>query len=163
MKKIFYPIILLFFVIYVYSCTGYKPIFGSSELNINIAEYSLDGDKNLGNQIYSKIYNLSEANKNPANTTNIYLLINASKSKDATSKDSAGKILGYKINLSTNILIRDYITEKKILNEQFSYSTSYKVQDQYFETKNLEKQSIENLLEQTYQNIIIKLSENILQ
>ena len=162
MKKIFRLILILFFTIYVYSCSGYKPIFSSSELNFNIAEYSLSGDKNLGNQNYLKLYNLSQTNINPADTKNIYLLINASKNKSATAKDNTGKILAYKINLTTKILIKDYTTEKEILNEQFSYSSSYNVQDQYFETKNLENQSIENLLQEAYQEIIIRLSENIL-
>ena len=65
-------------------------------------------------------------------------------------------------NLSTTILIKDSITENEILNENFFFSSTYQVQDQFFDTKKLEDQSIENLIQKTYQDLVIKLSENIL-
>ena len=50
----------------------------------------------------------------------------------------------------------------KILNHTFSYTSVYKVQDQYSETKKLENKIIEDLINKTYQNLLIKLSESIL-
>ena len=41
-------------------------------------------------------------------------------------------------------------------------SSSYKVQDQHSETIKLENRTIENLINKTYQDLLIKLSENIL-
>ena len=73
-----------------------------------------------------------------------------------------GKILGYRINLSTTIIAKDLMTGDEILNETFSYSSTYKAQEEFFETKKLEKQTVENLINSTYQDLIIKLSENIL-
>jgi hypothetical protein len=35
------------------------------------------------------------------------------------------------------------------------------VQEQYFETLKLENKAIENLIEKTYQNLLIEISENI--
>ena len=162
MKKIFYLLTTFVLLIYVESCTGYKPIFGSSNLEFKITDYSILGDKKLGNQIYSKLYSLSRSTKNTLETKNIYILINASQNKNATAKSSSGKILGYRINLSSTITIKDSMTENEILNDTFSFSSTYKVQDQFSETTKLENQTIKNLVEKTYQDLLIKLSENLL-
>jgi hypothetical protein len=110
MKKISYLLISFILLISISSCTGYKPIFGSTNLEFKIADYSITGNKKIGNQIYYRLYNLSRSTKNTAETKNIYLLINASKSKKPTAKDSAGKVLSYKINLSTDITVQNIIT-----------------------------------------------------
>ena len=162
MKKISYLFISFIILINIVACAGYQPIFGSTNLEFKIADYSISGDKKLGNQIYSKLYNLSRSNKKTSETKNIYLLIDVSKDKKATAKDSAGKILGYKINLSTTITIKDVMTGSEILSENFSLSSTYKAQDQYFETVKLEKQTTENLINNIYQDLLIKLSANLL-
>lgn len=162
MKKISYLLISLFLLVNIVACAGYKPIFSSSNLEFKIADYSIIGDKKLGNQIYSKLYNLSQSAGNTSTTKNIYVLINVLKDKNATSKNSAGKILAYKINLSTTVTIKDFVTDNQILNERFVSSSSYKVQDQYSETVKLENKSIENLINKTFQDLLIKLSESIL-
>jgi hypothetical protein len=162
MKKISYLLISFILLINASACTGYKPIFTSSNLEFKITDYSILGDKKLGNQIYSKLYYLSRSTKNTLETKNIYVLINASQNKNATAKNYSGKILGYKINLSTIITIKDSMTENEILNDTFSFSSTYKVQDQFSETIKLENQTIKNLIEKTYQDLLIKLSENLL-
>ena len=162
MKKIPYLFILFIILINIGACAGYEPIFSSSNLEFKISDYSISGDKKLGNQIYSKLYNLSRSTKKTSETKNIYLLINVSKDKNATAKDSAGKILGYRINLSTTITIKDVMTGNEILNENFSLSSTYKAQDQYSETIKLENQTTENLINSLFQDLLIKLSANIL-
>ena len=47
------------------------------------------------------------------------------------------------------------------LNQTFIYSSTYKVQNQYSATIKLEQQTTENLINKTYQEILIKLSQNI--
>ena len=162
MKKIPYLFISFIILINIGACTGYEPIFGSSNLEFKIADYSISGDKKLGNQIYSKLYNLSQSTKKTSETKNIYLLINVSKDKKATAKDSAGKILGYKINLSTTITIKDVMTGNEILHENFSVSSVFKAQDQYSETIKLENQTTQNLINNIYQDFLIKFSANLL-
>ena len=61
-----------------------------------------------------------------------------------------------------DIKIKDYLTEDVILNETYSSSFSYKIQNQYSETLELEERSIDQLVDKTYQQILIKLSENII-
>ena len=162
MKKITSIIVLFILFICINSCAGYKPIFGSSNLQFEIADYSIGGDKKLGNQIYSKLYNFSKSIKNQENIKKIFITINVSKEKNATVKNSAGKILEYKINLNTAVIVKNYLTDDKILDTKFNLSSSYKVQDQYSETIKLENKSTGNLINLTYQELLIKLSENIL-
>ena len=48
-------LIIASFIIFICltACTGYKPIYSSSNVHFTIADYSIKGDKRLGNQIYS--------------------------------------------------------------------------------------------------------------
>ena len=159
MKKIYYTFILTILLTNIISCTGYKPIFNSTKLEFEIAKYELEGNTKFGNKIYSKLHNAS--NKGNSEATSIDLLINVKKEKKATSKDSTGKTLEYKISLNTNVAVIDYLTKENILNHNFILSTSYKTQDQYSETLKLEIKSTENLINRTYEELLIKLSEKI--
>ena len=162
MKKIFYPICSLILLIFINGCTGYEPIFGSTNLQFEIADYSIEGNKILGNKIYSKLYSLSKSKKDDQNLRSVDLVIKISKDKNVTVKDSAGKILEYKITLNTDVQVTDFITKDKILNQIFTSSLTYKVQNKYSDTVNLENKSIENLLNKTYQELIIRLAQNII-
>ena len=161
MKKKTYPIFLFILLVLFNGCSGYKPIFSASNLEFIIDDYSISGNKKLGNQIYSKLYNLSKSSKNNAEVQNVNITVDTTKDKKATAKDSAGKILEYKINLNTKIKITDFITGKKLLEQDFNSSLNYKIQDQYSDTIKLENQTIENLLNKTLQEILINLSRNI--
>ena len=160
MKKITYLIISLVFLSFINACAGYKPIY-TTNLQFEIADYSIKTNKKLGRQIYYKLYNLSKSNKKNAETKSITIIIDTTKNKNATVKDSAGKVLEYRIILINNIIIKDYLTDDEILNQTFSYSSVYKVQNQYSETIKLENKSIEDLINKTYQNLLIKMTENI--
>ena len=116
MKKISYLLISLVLLINIGACNGYKPIFSSSNLEFKIADYSITGDKKLGNQIYSKLYNISRLTKNTSDVKNIHILIHVSQNKNATAKNSAGKILAYRINLSTSVTVKNFIGLSMILN-----------------------------------------------
>ena len=54
------------------------------------------------------------------------------------------------------------MTNDEILNYNTSYSSSYKVQDQFIETKKIESKTTENLVEKIYQDLLIKISEAML-
>ena len=114
MKKIIYFLVSFVLLINNIACTGYKPIFSSADLQFAIADHSIVGDKKLGKQIYSKLY--MSSNKDSSEVKSISVLINVSKEKNATSKDSTGKILEYAVNLKINILINDSISDDVILN-----------------------------------------------
>ena len=162
MKKVIYPIFSFILLLFINGCAGYEPIFGSTNLQFEIADYSIEGNKILGNKIYSKLYSLSKSKKDDQNLRSVDLVIKVSKDKNVTTKDSAGKILQYKITLNTDIKVTDFITKDKILNQIFISSLIYKVQNKYSDTVDLENQIIENLLNKTYQELIIKLTQNII-
>ena len=162
MKKIVGPIFSLILLIFIDGCAGYEPIFGSTNLQFEIADYSIEGNKILGNKIYSKLYSLSKSKKDDQNLRRVDLVIKVSKDKNVTTKDSAGKILQYKITLNTDVKVTDFITKDKILNQIFISSLIYRVQNKYSDTVDLENQIIENLLNKTYQELVIKLAQNII-
>ena len=116
----------------------------------------------LGNKIYSKLYSLSKSKKDDINLRSVDLVINISKDKSVTTKNRAGKILGYKITLNTDIKVTDFITKDKILDQIFISSLTYKVQNKYSDTVNLENRSINDLINKTYQELIIRLAEKII-
>ena len=162
MKKIAYSIFLFILLIFINGCAGYEPIFGSTNLQFEIVDYSIEGNKILGNKIYSKLYSLSKSKKDDQNLRNVDLTIKVSKDKNATVKDSAGKILEYKITLKTDIKVTDFLTKDKILEQIFISSLTYRVQNKYSDTVNLENKSTENLLNKTYQELVTKLAQNII-
>ena len=162
MKKNTFTILLIVLLIFINGCAGYKPIFSSTNLEFDIANYSLEDNKTLGEKIYLKLKRASKLNENNENVREIDILIKASQNKKATAKDSSGKILQYKISLNFDIKIKDYLTEDEILDESYSSSFAYKIQNKYSDTLKLEERSINQLVDKTYQQILIKLSENII-
>ena len=162
MKKVSYLTLLIILTIFLDACAGYKPIFSSTNLNFNINDYSIEGDRVLGNNIYSKLQNLSKSKTDGQNIKNLNFVINVLKNKNATTKDSAGKILEYKITINTKIKVVDSATKNKILDHNFVSSISYKVKDQYSETIETENRLVEALMDKTYRELLIKLSENII-
>ena len=162
MKKISSIIISIIALHFIYACAGYKPIY-TSDLNFEITNYELKTNKKLGKIIYYKLYNLSNSNKNDDSAQSITLTIDVAKNKTATVKDTTGKILEYRIVITSNILIKDYLTNEKILSQTFSDSSAFKVQDQYSETIKLETKSTENIINTMFQDLLIKMSEKMLQ
>lgn len=160
MKKITYLIISIIFLIFINACAGYKPIY-TTNLQFKIVDYSIKSNNKFGRQIYDKLYNLSKSSKNNAELQSVIITIDTTKEKDATAKDMKGKILEYRIILNSNIIIKDYLTNDEILNQNFSYSSIYEAQDLYSETIKLENKSIKNLINKTYQNLLIKMSQII--
>ena len=162
MKKTAYLIISIIFLSFINACAGYKPIY-TTNLQFEIADYSLKNNEKLGKKLYSKLYNLSKSNKQNTNSQSITIMIDMTKNKEASAKDSAGKILEYRNLLSSNIIIKDYLTDDEILNQNFSYSSTYRVQDKYSETKKIENRSTEDLINKMYQNLLIKMSKMIIK
>ena len=158
MKKIIFIIIssILFFC--SSSCSGYKPIYSSSNFNFKIEDHSIKGDERLGNLIYRKLYSISLSNDNNTAAQSIILSIETNKEKKSTVKNNAGKVLEYEINLNTKIIIDDFLSDKRLLDQNFNYSISYKVQDEHSETIKLENKNIENLIDKTYQDMLMKIS-----
>ena len=162
MKKLIYFLAVLILIVNNAGCSGYNPIYSKDKIEFYIAGFEINGNKKIGKQIYSRLNNSSSRSENKSEKKNIYIAINVSKNKVPTVKDGAGKILEYKINLNTSIEVKDFLTKDEIFTQTFSLSSSYRVQEQYSETMKLENKSIENLLDKTYQDILLQLSRNII-
>ena len=157
MKKILNSAYIIILLIFISGCSGYEPIFNTKDLKFKIMDYSLEGDKILANKIYSKLYNISNASADEPNTRRFKFLINVAKNKKTTSKDSTGKALKYKIELTTKIEITDISNNKVILNESFSSSSSYGAQDQYSGDIKQENIVIKNLINKTFEDLVLKI------
>ena len=163
MKKIIYSIFILITFILINQCSGYKPIFSTTDIQFKIVDKEIKGDKPLGNKLYSKLYALSKTKNNEKKITDIVLILQVTKTKSPTFKDSSGKILEYKINLNTEVEAKDYITNKNMLKQNFNSSLNYKVQSKYSDTLILEEKTINDLIDKTYQDILLNLSKNIMR
>ena len=158
MKKISQITLKIVILIFITSCVGYEPIFNTQNVKFNISDFSIEGNKVLGNKLYSKLNNLSESTENNPDVKIIDILINITKDRKESSKDSAGNILNYKIELKTEIRITNASTKKIILEQTFLSSSVYGIQKQYSENIKLENTIVENLLNKTYQEILMKLT-----
>ena len=161
MKKILYLTISVILVVMTSECSGYKPIFNSENLQFKIVNHTIVGNQDLGNRIYAKLHNLSKSSKAKQSKKEVSITIETTKNKIANIKNSAGKITEYKISLVSKITINDLSSMNVILDNNFANSITYKVQDQYSDTVNLENQTIEDLINKTYQDLIIKFSEKV--
>jgi len=161
MKKIIFISLFLIMSLNLFGCGGYKPIFAEAKIEFDIGTHQIEGNKLLGNKIFSNIKNLSKKKSGEGNLQSLDFLISVSNEKKSTSKNSAGKILEYKITINTKIIVTESFSEVKILEENYNQSVAYKVQEQYSDTVKLENRSIDGLLSKVYQNLLIKLSEKI--
>ena len=161
MKRIYYLIISLIVFINFSGCSGYKPLYSTSNFNFTIEDYSIDGNKKISNQIYLHLNNIVKSNKNNKNSKKISISIDSNKSRSATAKSSTGKIIEYRINLKSDIIILDFPTGKTILNHSFNLFSSYKAQDRYSETIKLENKNLEDLINKLNRDLLIKISDNI--
>jgi len=161
MRKILYSIFILATFILINQCAGYKPIFSTTNLQFKIVDHEIKGNKFLGNKLYSKLNVLSKSKTNEQNIKTVILILNVTKKKTPTAKDSSGKILEYKISLNANVEAKDYLTNKSILKKNIKSSLNYKIQSKYSDTLILEGKTIDDLINKSYQDILFNLSKNI--
>ena len=160
MKNFFYIILPYILIVLISGCAGYEPIFSSTNFKFKITNYSIDGEEIIGKRIYSKLYSASASEKTDE-VRNIEITLNILKDKNETARNSAGKIIEYKITLNAEIVVEDFTTKDEVLNQSFTSSLTYKVQDQYSDTLKLENQTIENLTNNIYEKLLIQLSEKL--
>ena len=161
MKKTFNLILLILFVIPLYNCSGYKPIFKSSNFDFIIADHNLEGEVEFGEVILARLQKASDARENSSKVKRISLSIKVNKDKIGTIKDSKGKTQEYKIFLETIIKVHDTSENELILDDNFSYSQSYKIQDSFADMTRQENKIIDDLLNKTFQELLIRLSEKL--
>ena len=149
MKKIF---ILLLFIV---NACGYQPIYKVNKIpnDIKIQEVELTGNKNISNQIFSKLPFIIDKN----NKLLEKIFIDSNKNIIEASKDSKGQVTSYKIILSVKYkkLNKDnIIIEERDFKKEFSYNSD----NNKFNLKEHELKFERNLIDKIVENIIIYLT-----
>ena len=158
MNKIFYKIIILFFIFGLTSCS-YKPIFLEKNYDFEIKEVILSGNKDI-NRIIKNKFNFVKSNEDNKNK-NYIIQINTKKNKETISKDSKGDPLKFEI-----IILVEYkvISDGKILlNNKIEKNNIYNNDSDQFKLEQTEEIILENLSESISGIIIssiINLNDN---
>ena len=109
----------------------------------------------MGKKIFSK---LNELLVGAENAKEVDIHINANKTKIATNKSTAGKVLEYRITLKVEFKITETNSDKILLKKGNALiSQKYKVQSQISETEKLEKNTLENLINKMNRKLAIKV------
>ena len=158
MNKIFYKIIILFFIFGLTSCS-YEPIFLEKNYDFEIKEVILSGNKDI-NRIIKNKFNFVKSNEDNKNK-NYIIQINTKKNKETISKDSKGDPLKFEI-----IILVEYkvISDGKIiLNNKIEKNNIYNNDSDQFKLEQTEEIILENLSESISGIIIssiINLNDN---
>ena len=146
-KNLIKLLILLFFI---YGC-GYSPIFSNKDSNFSIYELSVSGNSKLNKIINGRLDNY----KGSDNQKKISLTIETYLNKEVASRDSKGNPKTYRINLESNISIKDL--NGNVKNKSFSKSVDYNNRSNKSNLKKYENETSKNLAEKVADEIIIYL------
>ena len=146
-KNLIKLIILLFFI----SGCGYNPIFSNKNSNFSIYELTTSGNSKLNKIINNKLNNYkgSDSQKQFSVTIDTYL------NKEIASKDSKGNPKTYRINLETNILVKD--ASGSVKEKKFSKAIDYNNRSNKSNLKKYESETSKNLAEKISDEIIVYL------
>tara|TARA_B100001175_G_C19098688_1_gene444092 strand:+ start:57 stop:515 length:459 start_codon:yes stop_codon:yes gene_type:complete len=143
-KNLIKILILLFFL----SGCGYSPIFSSKNTNFSIYELKSSGNSKLNRIINSRLNNY----KGSDNPKKFSLIIETYLNKEIASKDKKGNPKSYRINLTSNILIKD--SNDIVKNKSFSKSVDYSNHSNKSNLKKYENETSKNLAEKISDEII---------
>ena len=146
-KNLIKLLILLFFI---YGC-GYSPIFSNKDSNFSIYELSVSGNSKLNKIINGRLDNY----KGSDNPKKFSLTIETYLNKEVASRDSKGDPKTYRINLESNISIKDL--NGNVKNKSFSKSVDYNNRSNKSNLKKYENETSKNLAEKVSDEIIIYL------
>ena len=148
-KNLIKLLILLFFI---YGC-GYSPIFSNKNSNFSIYELSISGNSKLNKIINGRLDNYKGSDNGQKQFS---LTIDTYLNKEVASKDSKGNPKTYRINLESNISIKD-LNGNLSKNKLFSKSVDYNNRSNKSELKKYENETSKNLAEKISDEIIIYL------
>ncbi len=140
-------IILLFFI----TGCGYNPIFSNKNSNFTIYELTTTGNTKLNKIINSRLNNY----KGSDGSKRFSLKIDTLHNKEIISRDSKGNPKTFRINLKSNILVKDL--EGKVKNKLFFKSVDYNNKSNKSDLKKYENETSKNLAEKISSEIIIYL------
>ena len=137
-------IIILFLIFFLTNC-GFTPIYlKNNNINFSIEQIEYTGDRDFNN--FLKV-NLNKY-KNEKNDNKIFLNVDSKYEKIILSKDNAGKVTSYRLEIEATFIIKSIdkkirISEKKIIDsrddkfEEARYEKSIKQSFAYSISKKL--------------------------
>ena len=146
-KNLIKLLILLFFI----SGCGYSPIFSKKGTNFSIYELSASGNSKLNKIINNRLNNY----KGSDGKRKFSLTLETHLNKEIVLRDSKGNPKTYRINLLSNISIKDF--DGNVKNKSFSKSVDYNSKSNKSNLKKYENETSKNLAEKIADEIIIYL------
>ena len=146
-KNLIKILILLFFI----SGCGYSPIFSKKGTNFSIYELSASGNSKLNEIINNRLNNY----KGSDGKRKFSLTLETHLNKEIALRDSKGNPKTYRINLLSNISIKDF--DGNVKNKSFSKSVDYNNRSNKSNLKKYENKTSKNLAEKMAGEIIIYL------
>ncbi len=146
-KNLIKLLILLFFI----SGCGYSPIFSKKNTSFSIYELSASGNSKLNKIINNRLndYKGSDGKRKFSLTLETHL------NKEIALRDSKGNPKTYRVNLLSNISIKDF--DGNVKNKSFSKSVDYNNKSNKSNLKKYENETSKNLAEKIADEIIIYL------
>ena len=146
-KNLIKLLILLFFI----SGCGYSPIFSKKNTSFSIYELSASGNSKLNKIINNRLNNY----KGSDGKRKFSLTLETHLNKEIALRDSKGNPKTYRINLLSNISIKDF--DGTVKNKSFSKSVDYNNKSNKSNLKKYENKTSKNLAEKMAGEIIIYL------
>lgn len=146
-KNLIKLLILLFFI----SGCGYSPIFSKKNTSFSIYELSASGNSKLNKIINNRLNNY----KGSDGKRKFSLTLETHLNKEIVLRDSKGNPKTYRINLLSNISIKDF--DGNVKNKSFSKSVDYNNKSNKSNLKKYENKTSKNLAEKIADEIIIYL------
>ena len=146
-KNLIKFIIFLFFI----SGCGYNPIFSSKNSSFVVYELTTTGNTKLNKIINGRLNNY----KGLDGSKKFSLTIETSLNKEIISRNSKGNPKTYRINLKSNLLVKDL--EGNVKKKLFSKSVDYNNKSNKSDLKKYENETSKNLAEKISAEIIIYL------
>lgn len=146
-KNLIKLLILLFFI----SGCGYSPIFSKKNTSFSIYELSASGNSKLNKIINNRLNNY----KGSDGKRKFSLTLETHLNKEIALRDSKGNPKTYRINLLSNISIKDF--DGNVKNKSFSKSVDYNNKSNKSNLKKYENNTSINLAEKIADELIIYL------
>ncbi len=146
-KNLIKLLILLFFI----SGCGYSPIFSKKGTNFSIYELSASGNSKLNKIINNRLNNY----KGSDGKRKFSLTLETHLNKEIALRDSKGNPKTYRVNLLSNISIKDF--DGNVKNKSFSKSVDYNNKSNKSNLKKYENNTSINLAEKIADELIIYL------
>ena len=146
-KNLIKLLILLFFI----SGCGYSPIFSKKNTSFSIYELSASGNSKLNKIINNRLNNY----KGSDGKRKFSLTLETHLNKEIALRDSKGNPKTYRINLLSNISIKDF--DGNVKNKSFSKSVDYNNKSNKSNLKKYENKTSINLAEKIADELIIYL------